>query len=240
MKRLLRLEWEVIAGLLAAVVALVLHFLHIIETEILLSVAVILIALLFLRDLRRERQTDRIEAELQRTAVIAEDIRVNLIAPDVILVGPRQLRESTQDFSLRARGEMVWFHVCLTMFQPQSLFDLLLRPAIENPMVTSIQFVLDDQQRNLWESEVAPKIELCGGRSKVREPRWTTIRENVSLILSDVTSGSRTECLLSFWGEPFMARAAEQDIPRYIFHVQPHSELVGRLVDLVRSYRVKT
>ena len=135
---------------------------------------------------------------------------------------------------------MVWFHVCLTMFQPQPLFDLLLRPAIENPMVTSIQFVLDDQQRNLWESEVVPKIELCAGRSKVREPRWTTIRENVSLILSDVTSGSRTECLLSFWGEPFMARVAEQDIPRYIFHVQPHSELVGRLVDLVRSYRVKT
>ena len=44
MKRLLRLEWEVIAGLLAAVTALVLHFLHIIETEILLNVAVILIA----------------------------------------------------------------------------------------------------------------------------------------------------------------------------------------------------
>ena len=31
--RLFRLEWDAIAGILAAVVALVLHFLHVIDTE---------------------------------------------------------------------------------------------------------------------------------------------------------------------------------------------------------------
>jgi len=42
---------------------------------------------------------------------------------------------------------------------------------------------------------------------------------------------------LSFWGEPFMARTAGVDVPRYIFHVQAHSELIGRLVELERRYR---
>jgi hypothetical protein len=34
-----------------------------------------------------------------------------------------------------------------------------------------------------------------------------------------------------------MSHAVGRDVPRYIFHVQSHSELVGRLVELVRGYR---
>ena len=41
---------------------------------------------------------------------------------------------------------MIWFNVCLLMFIPQSLFDTLLRPVIENPNVTSIQFILGEQE----------------------------------------------------------------------------------------------
>jgi hypothetical protein len=32
-------------------------------------------------------------------------------------------------FSHRARGEIVWFNVCLSVFKPRPLFDALLRPA---------------------------------------------------------------------------------------------------------------
>jgi hypothetical protein len=35
-----------------------------------------------------------------------------------------------------------------------------------------------------------------------------------------------------------MDHAARQQVPRYIFHVQPHSELIARLVELYRSYRL--
>lgn len=42
---------------------------------------------------------------------------------------------------------MIWFNVCLLMFVPQDLFDSLLRPAIENPYVTSIRFILDERER---------------------------------------------------------------------------------------------
>ena len=69
--------------------------------------------------------------------------------------------------------------MCLLMFKPQSLFEMLLRPAIANPIVTSIQFILDKTQQELWQQEVRPKVDACPGKAKVREPHWTTIQENV-------------------------------------------------------------
>jgi hypothetical protein len=35
-----------------------------------------------------------------------------------------------------------------------------------------------------------------------------------------------------------MARTTGRDVPRYIFHVHAHSELVPRLVELARTYRM--
>jgi hypothetical protein len=238
MKRFLRLDWDAIAGIAAAVAALVMHFLHVLEADILLMLAVVLLALLFLRDLRRERHAERLDAHVAQTATAVKELQGALRPPDAILVGPRQLRAVTEGFASRAHGDMVWFHVCLLMFKPQSLFDTLLRPAIENPLVQSIQFVLDPEQGELWESAVLPKVQRCRGQDKVKVPCWTSIKENVSCIISDIGTQGRTECLVSFWGEPFMARTVARDVPRYIFHVQSHSELVGRLVDLVRSYRI--
>ncbi len=135
---------------------------------------------------------------------------------------------------------MTWFHVCPLMFRSQVVFDTLLKPAIENPQVKSIQFVLDQNDRKLWESEIAPKIELCSGKKKVRATHWTTISGGVSVIISDQDRDGKTECLLSFWGEPFMARSSGHNIPRYVFQIQSHSELVNRLVEVVRNHRIFT
>ena len=175
MKGYLRFEWEAIAGIIAAVAAIVLHFLHIVEPDVLLVIAVVLMAVLFARDLRKERVLERIETAVEEN-----------------------------------RGNKV----------------------------RSIEFVLDENQRPLWEREVAPKIAACADRRKVQQPRWGKIEENVSAVISEVTPEGTTEALLSFWGEPFMARASGQDVPRYIFHVQGHSELVTRLLELERKYRL--
>ena len=238
MKRLLQLDWDAVAGILAAVAALVMHFLHVIEADVLLMLAVVLIALLFLRDLRRERRAERVEEHVTGTAVAVKALQAASSPPDVVLVGPRRLRTVSEEFAARAHGDMAWFHVCLMMFRPQPLFDALLRPAIENPRVRSIQFILDGKQRDLWESDVLPKVRQCRGRDKVLEPLWTTIESAVSCIVSDIGAEGKTECLVSFWGEPFMARSTDRDVPRFIFHVQSHSGLVGRLVDLMRDHRV--
>src|SRR5690606_14809991 len=132
---------------------------------------------------------------------------------------------------------MIWFHVCLSMFKPQSLFDKLLRPAIENPAVTGIQFVLDAKQKALWEEEVVPKIAVCNGAAKVHPPQWTTIDESVSIIIADGGTSGLCGCLWSFWREPVMAHSAGRRVPRYICQLQPQSELLSRLMEVVRNYR---
>jgi hypothetical protein len=238
LKSLLRLDWDAIAGVIAAVIALVLHLLHVIDVEVLQVIAVVLVALLFFRDLRRERATEQIEMDLTQISRTVARIDSHLQPVDAILIGPRRLSATSEQFSRHAQGEMVWFHVCLLMFKPQALFDILLRPAIENPQVTSIEFVLDRRQQDLWRDEVMPKVAQCRGQGKVKEPHWTTIEENVSVIFSESGPGGHTECLLSFWGDPFMSKLAGRDVPRFIFHVQSHSDLVPHLLELARRYRL--
>lgn len=237
LKRFLTFDWDAVAGIIAAVAAIVMHFLHWADESLLITIAVVLIALLFIRDLRREGATEDAHAAIAESRAALRSIQANLLPPDAVLVGPGQIRAASERFAAHARGEMIWFHVCLSMFRPQSLFDTLLRPAIENPHVSSIQFILDHDQKELWDAVVAPKIEVLRGKEKVKPPRWTTVQESVSVIIADEGASGKAEGLLSFWGEPFMAHATDRKVPRYIFHVQGHSELVARLIELVRVYR---
>lgn len=232
-----RYDWDAIAGIVAAGAAMVLHLLHIIETDVLLTIALVVLALLLFRDLRREAQDELLMERSERTETVLTGLLAGMKQPDVLLIGPRELRAASEAFARQARGEMVWFNVCLLMFKPQSLFDALLRPALENGDVSGVQFVLDPSERERWEQEVLPKAQAAGGYTKLREPRWVPLsHEAVSFILADTAAG-KTEAHLSFWGEPFMSRQPGFDIPRYVFHVQAHSDLVGQLVELERKHR---
>jgi len=233
-----RYDWDAIAGIVAAAVALILHLLHVVQPDILLTITLVLVALLLLRQLRHEEREERVEDMAGRTEQMIVKLRDVLKAPEVVLVGPRHLRGASETFARQARGDMVWFNVCLMMFRPQELFDCLLRPAVENPQVTRIEFVLDEGERANWRDHVVPKLAACRGREKVIEPRWCTLHESVSFVLADREADGQAEAQLSFWGEPFMARTTGRDVPRYIFHVQAHSELVPRLVELARTYRM--
>ena len=238
MKRLLRLDWDVLAGIIAAIVALVLHLLHIAEIEVVLAIVLAILALLLVRDLRSEGRAEHLAETLEATKVAVEEIQLSLKPPEAVLIGPRLLRAESEKFAKAACGEMIWFNVCFLMFRPQELFDVLLRPAIENPRVSSIQFISNESERGLWETEVLPKIKQCVGNEKVREPCWSKLPETVSFIIADTEPQGRTEALLSFWGEPFMAKSTERNVPRYIFWVQSHSDLVSRLVEVARQARM--
>lgn len=238
MKRILRFDWDVIAGIAAAVMAIVLHLLHVVEVDVLLTIVLVLLALLLIRDLRRESLDERLSEAVQQARAGVEGIQSALQPPDAVLIGPRRLRTESRRFSETSRGEMIWFNVCFAMFKSQDVFDLLLRPAIENPLVDSIQFVSNNSEQELWERHVLPRIKDCTGCDKVQEPRWAELPETVSFILADLEPKGTTEALLSFWGEPFMSRATGKQVPRYIFRVQGHSDLVARLVELERQYRI--
>lgn len=233
-----RYDWDAIAGIVAAAAALILHLLHVVQSDVLLTLTVVLVAILLLRQLRHEEREERVEDTAARNEQLLVKLQGLVKTPDVVLVGPRHLRTASEAFARQARGNMVWFNVCLLMFRPQELFDCLLRPAVENGRVTRIEFVLDEGERANWREHVLPKLASCRGREKVVEPRWCTLHESVSFILGDREEDGLAEAQLSFWGEPFMARATGRDIPRYIFHVHAHSELVPRLIELARAYRM--
>ncbi|BAZ93662.1 guanosine polyphosphate pyrophosphohydrolases/synthetases [Thiohalobacter thiocyanaticus] len=235
LKRFLGYEWDAIAGILAAVAAIVLHLLHVVDEAVILPIVLALLGLLFVNFMRHTRNNELTAEEVSHTAHAVRRIQAGLTRPEIVLVGPRQLRSVSERFARDMSGDSVWFNVCLSMYVPDELFDALLRPAIENPHVSSIQFVLDASQQPLWEAKIQPRIAACAGQSKVRDPRWCDLDRNVSFILADNRQSGGAEALLSFWGEPFMAQSTQRDVPRYIFHVQKHSELLPHLMELERG-----
>ena len=202
-----------------------------------LSVVLALIALLFINFMRHTRNNEITAEQVDRTESEVRKIHAGLELPEVVLVGPRHLRTNHEQFLKHMKGDSIWFNVCLSMYKPQALFDALLRPAIENPTVLSIQFILDSRQKDVWRETILPKISTCTGHEKVHEPRWCSLEKNISFILADSHASEGTEALLSFWGEPFMARQPGFDIPRYVFHVQAHSPLIPQLIELDRRMR---
>lgn len=235
LKKILSYEWDALAGLLTAVAAIGLHSLNIVDEKVILPIILALMALLFINFMRHTRHNEVTAEQVDRTEHAVRRIQAALKPSDITLVGPRQLRSVSEQFARHMKGDAIWFNVCLSMYKPQALFDALLRPAVENPMVTSIQFVLDESQKDHWRESVQPKIAACAGYAKVREPYWCALSKNISFILADSQHSGGAEALLSFWEEPFMAQSTDRDVPRYIIHVQKHSELLPHLVELKRS-----
>ena len=198
----------------------------------------VILALLLLRDLRRESRDEDESAAISEVRRAVGRLEQAIAAPDIVLVGPQQLRSESERFAREARGEMLWYNVCLSMFEPQDLFDVLLAPALDNPGVSAVQFVLAPGEQSRWQSAILSKVNQGQRASKLREPRWVDLEENISFILAQNPAGN-IEAHVSFWGEPFMARRRGQDIPRYVLHVLEQSPLINGLIELERSYRGK-
>ncbi len=233
--RLLSYEWDAIAGILAAVVAIVLHFLHVIDEHIILPVVLTLMALLFINFMRHTRNNEQTAEQVEYIRNMVTKISSSLATPDIVLIVPRQLHTANEQFIHNMRGEATLFNVCLSMYRTQALFDALLRPIMDNPQVTSVQFIIDASQKALWQKDILPKISNSNAAHKVKEPRWCSLEKNLSFILADTQPDGPAEALLSFWGEPFMSQSTERNVPRYILHVQAHSELLTQLVELDRN-----
>ncbi len=236
-RKLFTLEWDAIAGIIAAVIATILHLLHIVDEHVILPIILALIALLFINFLKHTKNTEAEAEQLEHTKKILEKIRADLAAPEAVLVGPNRLHEQHQTFIGQMKGEVVWFNVCLSMYQTEHQFAALMLPALENRKVESIQFILDTTQRELWDASIFPRIERLPFACKIKPPQWRSLSKTIALIVSDLHSPEATEALISFWGEPFMSEAMGQSVPRFVLHVHAHSELLPYLKELVRSHR---
>jgi hypothetical protein len=238
LKRLLKQDWDAIAGILAAITALILHLLHYTDENTLLAIAIVLMAILLLRDFRRENQAEKLESSVERISSAVEDVKRAVRTPDVTLIGPTELRAASLGFAQKGRGEVVWYNVCLRMYKAQQPFNIMLRPFIENPAVSSVRFVLDSDEKERWQSDVLPKINATSGYTKVEEPYWCHLKDNISFVIAETGEEGQSEALVSFWGEPFMAIGTDKNVPRYVLYVNSNSELIARLKEKERICRL--
>ena len=238
LKRLLKQDWDAIAGILAAITALILHLLHYTDENTLLAIAIVLMAILLLRDFRRENQAEKLASSVERISSAMEDVKRAVRTPDVTLIGPTELRAASLGFAQKGRGEVVWYNVCLRMYKAQQPFNIMLRPFIENPAVSSIRFVLDSGEKERWQSDVLPKINATSGYTKVEEPYWCNLKDNISFVIAETGEVGQSEALVSFWGEPFMAIGTDKNVPRYVLYVNSNSELIARLKEKERICRL--
>lgn len=170
-KQFLSYEWDAIAGIVAAVAATILHLLHLVDEHVVFPIVLSLLALLFINFIRHARNNELTADQVEHIDHAIGTIQSALKLPEVELIGPRHLRSANERFYRQMSGETIWFNVCLSMYRTQPLFDALLRPAINNRMVTSIQFILDESQRELWQTEIQPMLAACSDSEKVRTPR---------------------------------------------------------------------
>ncbi len=239
LKRLLKQDWDAIAGILAAIIALVLHLLHIADIDLILSIAIVMIALLLLRDFKRETQTEKLESTVEIIHSTVEDLKLAVKSPEVTLVGPSELNAASLGFAEKGHGEVVWYNVCLRMYRAQQPFDIMLKPFIENPDVTVLRFILDEGEKERWEQDVMPKIKAVRGHKKVEQPLWCKLKDPISFVIAETGEQGKAEALVSFWGEPFMAIGTDKNVPRYVLYVSAKSEMVSRLKEKERLCRVQ-
>lgn len=237
-RRVRSLDLDAVGGLVAAALAVILHLLEFIEQDALLVILTSLVALLLFRDLRQETSTEELSESVASTEADVAEIRAAMTPPDLELVNPDSLRQASRQFGRQVEGDLVWFNLCLLMLSREETFDVLVRPALENPDVHTLQFILDESQRDRWETTVEPQLADATDDGTSIDVYWRRIDESIAFIHSTSERGP-SSALISFWGEPFMAETLDRDVTRYVLHAKQHSELIPHLRDMARRYRMQ-
>ena len=231
---LLRIDWDVIAGIVAAITAMLLSFMGIVTQGVALGIILLLCALLLVRDLRREAREHRVFDKLDMLKRHLTNLASTVRQTDVCLIGPKRMRQDFAEFVTSVYGEVRWFNACCRMFHRQEVFDATMRPLIDNPNVTSILLLCRPDERKSWETDLSPKLRKCEHGGKVRGPFWGPIRGNVSFLLGDVDGDGKDEALVSVLDEPFASYNQGLTVPRYILRIYSQSALMLQLGDLAR------
>lgn len=233
LRRLLRIDWDVIAGIMAALVAMMLSFMGLVSETVGRGIILLLCALLLIRDLRGEarehRMFDKLDAIKRHVSAVAA-----VGQADVHLIGSKRMRQELVDFATTIHGEVRWFNACCRMFRRQEMFDATLRPFLDNPNVTAVHLLCRREERHAWTTDLEPKLRKCTQGHKMRPPLWGPIDTCVSFILGDVGGDGRDEAVLSILAEPFAAANQGPAVPRFLLRVYSHCDLLAPLEELAR------
>ncbi|NDC53169.1 MAG: hypothetical protein EBZ74_02490 [Planctomycetia bacterium] len=233
---LLRIDWDVVAGIAAAITAMLLSFMGLVSETVSRGIILLLCALLLVRDLRREAREHRMFDKLDTLKRHVTSLSNTVRQTDVCLVGPKRMRQDFAEFAASIYGEVRWFNACCRMFHRQEVFDATMRPLLDNPNVTSIHMLCRPDERRHWEADLGPKLRRCENGGKVHAPLWVPIRGTVSFLLGDVDGDGRDEALVSVLDEPFAAYNTQgPTVPRYLLRVYSQSPLMLQLEEIARQ-----
>ena len=233
-RRLLRIDWDVVAGIIAALVAMLLSFMGLVSETVGLGIILLLCALLLTRDLRGEareiRMFDKLDLVKRQLVGLTDAVKPS----DIQLIGPKKMRQGYVNFATALHGDVRWFNACCRMFRRQEVFDATLRPLIDNPNVTSIRLMCRPEEQQNWKSDVLPKLRKCENGDKVHEPSWGAIRGNISFLIGDIDGDGRNEALVSILDEPFAAYNVGPTVPRFLLRAFSACDLMAHLEEVVR------
>lgn len=233
LRYLLRIDWDVIAGIIAALVAMLLSFMGLVSETVGRGIILLLCAILLIRDLRGEAREHRIFDKLDVIKRHATALAAARQA-DIHLVGPKRLRQEFADFATTVSGDVRWFNACCRMFRRQEIFDATLRPFLENPNVATIQLLCRPEERQSWQTDLLPKLRKSDHGAKVRPPLWGEIDTHASFVLGDVDGDGRDEAVVAIIEQPFATAAHGPPVPNFLLRVFGGCELIAPLEDLVR------
>jgi len=236
-------NWELVAVVIAGFAGLVLHAIGIIHDDvILISLILFLLCLYVMRDMAFETANE------DRTREINERLKTiesRLENSEMELVLPQNIVSATNEFYSRNRGEIWMFNMCMKMYGKKELFNRVLAPIIDGEHAKDIQFILDNSEKETWNTNVTPLINECKNKNRVLPPIFVDIKEPIAFQM--IRTGDEKdlrEALLSVWGEPFMVGHGKNSEshavhhPRYVFHIKSHSEIIPRLKELFLKYKL--
>jgi hypothetical protein len=236
-------NWEIVAVVTASFIGLILHALGIIhQSALLISLILFLLCLYVLRDIsfetKKEEQTQEIFERIKSVEARLKKSEIELVTPDIVVSAVKELY-------FKNMGEVWLFNMCMKMYSKKNVFEKALKPIIENPNATEIQFIVHTSEKEIWEKNFQPLLDKCKNRDKVLPPIFSEIKEPFAFQMVRISHQKDVrEALLAVWGEPFMAelgpdsRAYLVRHPRYVFHIKSHSELILRLKELFMKYKL--
>ncbi len=227
------LELDIVAIVIASILGIVLHALHILPEAYVTSLILLLLALHAIHGTTQASKDSEVHKKLLEAAERIEE-------PDVRLISTEEVFERGRELALSNKGEMWWFNTPLGI-RNDVIFERILKPAIENPNTSKIVFILDKRFKTMWDEEVAPKIDKCKGKEKVDAPIFRSIDERIAFRMIDTDPGKGLkEAHVTFLEKPFTYKAEREEpatfYPRHAFQIKSHSKLIQDLKDMFLGY----
>jgi hypothetical protein len=230
------LELDIIAIVIASILGIILHALHLLPEEFIVSLILLLLALHALHSTNQAQKDSEVHKKLLEVADRME-------APDVAGIESKEIFSKGEELAVKNNGEMWWFNTPLG-FRNQNIFDKMLKPALESTRTNKIVFILDEKFKAVWERDVAPKIEKSKHKETLKAPHWRKIEERIAFRMIDVDpKKDAKEAHFTYLDRPFVMKVEGKEAgiyhPRYMFHVKPSSKLIQDLKDLFLEYKMR-